>query len=204
MKLYEFPQSPNCQKVFALAHEVGVPVENVFVDIFKGGARTPEMLAKNPSGRVPVLEDGDFVLWESNAILGYIAGKADRADLAPTQPRERAEVDRWLAFQAAHFGPAISIIAFERLVKKLANLGAPDDKAIAKGEADLAVATSVLEQSLKGREYLAGRLSIADFSLIPFAALMTPCGVSLDPYPNVKAWVGRMLARPSVKRALGQ
>src|SRR5688500_10368705 len=72
MKLYQFPLSPNCQKVVAIAHEVGLPLEIVNVDLFKGQARTPELLAKNPNGRVPVLEDDDFVLWESNAILGYV------------------------------------------------------------------------------------------------------------------------------------
>jgi glutathione S-transferase len=64
-------------------------------------------LAKSPNGRVPILEDGDFVLWESNAIPGYLARKADRIDIAPTTPRERADVDRWLAWSIAHFGPAV-------------------------------------------------------------------------------------------------
>jgi glutathione S-transferase len=95
MKLYQFPFSPNCQKVVALAHEVGTPLELATVDLFKGEARTPAMLAKNPNGKLPILEDGDFVLWESRAMLAYLAAKAGRADLAPTTPRERAEVDRW-------------------------------------------------------------------------------------------------------------
>src|SRR5262245_26867649 len=105
MKLYQFPLSPNCQKVVAVAHEVGVSLTAVNVELFKGQAKTPEMLARNPNGRVPILEDGDFVLWESNAMLGYVASKADRADLAPTAPRERADVDRWLAWSIAHFSP---------------------------------------------------------------------------------------------------
>jgi glutathione S-transferase len=87
MKLYQFALSPNCQKVIALAHEVGLPLELVPVDLFKGGARTPAMLAKNLNGKLPILEDGDFVLWESNAMLGYLAAKANRTDLAPTAPR---------------------------------------------------------------------------------------------------------------------
>ena len=119
MKLYQHPFSPNCQKVVALAHEVGVPLELATVEIFKGESRTPAMLAKNPNGKVPILEDGDFVLWESTAMLAYIAAKAGRADLAPTTPRERAEVDRWTSWQGAHFGPAIRKVAFERVVKKL-------------------------------------------------------------------------------------
>ena len=94
MKLYQHPFSPSCQKVVAIAHEVAVPLELATVDLFKGEARTPAMRAKNPNGKLPILEDGDFVLWESTAMLVYIAAKAGRADLAPTTPRERADVDR--------------------------------------------------------------------------------------------------------------
>ena len=83
MKLYQFPLSPNCQKVVALAREVGVPLEVVNLDVFKGATRTPEFLQKNPNGKIPLLEDDGLFLWESNAILGYIAAKADRSDLAP-------------------------------------------------------------------------------------------------------------------------
>jgi len=106
MKLYQISLSPNCQKVVALAHEVGMPLTLSEVDVFKGGARTPAMLAKNPNGRLPILEDGDLVLWESNAMLAYIAAVAGRTDLAPSATRERAEVERWTYWQGAHFGPA--------------------------------------------------------------------------------------------------
>lgn len=202
MKLYQHPFSPNCQKVVALAHEVGVPLELAAVEIFKGGARTPAMLAKNPNGKVPILEDGDFVLWESRAMLAYIAGTAGRVDLAPTTPRERADVDRWTAWQGAHFGPAIRKVAFERVVKKLVGQGAPDEAVVKAGVAEFAVTASVLEQSLGAKEYLCGRLTIADFDLAPYAALAADCGLDLDPYPKAKAWLGRMVARDSMKKTL--
>ena len=202
MKLYQFPFSPSCQKVVALAHEVGVPLELAHVDLFKGGARTPAMLAKNPNSKVPILEDGDFVLWESNAMLGYIADKAGRADLAPTSPRERAEVDRWTSWEGAHFGPAIRKVAFERIVKKLAGLGAPDEAAVKAGIEEFAARASVLEQSLGTKEYLCGRLTIADFALAPLAALAASCGLDFEPTPRAKAWLGRMAARDSLKKTL--
>jgi glutathione S-transferase len=202
MKLYQFAFSPSCQKVVALAHEVGVPLELAAVEIFKGGARTPAMLARNPNARVPILEDGDFVLWESNAMLAYIAAKAGREDLAPTTPRERAEVDRWTAWEGAHFGPAIRKVAFERVVKKLAGLGAPDEAAVKVGVDEFAARAGVLEQSLGTKEYLCGRLTIADFALAPLAALAESCGLDFEPYPKAKAWLGRMVARDSVKATL--
>jgi glutathione S-transferase len=202
MKLYQFPLSPNCQKVIALAHEVGTPLDLAMVDLFKGEARTPAMLAKNPNGKLPILEDGDFVLWESTAMLGYLATKAGRTDLAPAAPRERAEVDRWTSWQGAHFSPAIRKVAFERIVKKLAGLGAPDETVVEAGIKEFATVASVLEQSLGTKEYVCGRLTIADFALTPSATLTASCGLDLEPYPKVKAWLGRMLARNSVKKTL--
>lgn len=202
MKLYQLALSPNCQKVVALAHEVGLPLELLPVELFKGGSRTPAMLAKNPNGKVPILEDGDFVLWESNAMLGYLAGKAGRTDLAPTAFRERAEVDRWMSWSLAHFAPAVRKVAFERIVKKLAGLGAPDEALVKAGIEEFAVWANVLEQSLGNKEYLCGRLTIADFSLAPYAALTASCGLDFSPYPKASAWLSRMTARNSMQATL--
>lgn len=202
MKLYQSPLSPNCQKVVAVAHEVGVPLKIVNLDVFKGHAKSPEMLAKNPNGRVPVLEDGDFVLWESNAMLGYVASKADRLDLAPTAPRDRADVDRWLAWSNAHFVPAVRKVAFERIVKKLAGLGAPDEAAVKAGSEEFATVASVLDRSLEGKEYLCGRLTIADFASVTYTALCECAGLALTPYRNVQRWLGRMLEKESLQRTL--
>lgn len=202
MKLYQIALSPNCQKVMALAREVGVPLTLAPIDVFKGGARTPAMLALNPNGKLPILEDGDFVLWESNAMLAYIAAAAGRADLAPSAARERAEVERWTYWQGAHFGPAVRKVAFERIVKKLAGLGAPDEALIKAGIEEFAVVASVLERALGDKEYVCGRLTIADFALAPYAALTEACGLDMDPYPGAKAWLARMTARESVRGTL--
>ncbi len=202
MKLYQFALSPNCQKVVALAHEVSMPLELATVDLFKGAARTPAMLAKNPNGKLPILEDGDFVLWESTAMLPYIAAKAGRADLAPTTPVDRAEVERWTLWQGAHFGPAVRKVAFERIVKKLAGLGAPDEALVKAGIEEFAVTANVLEQSLGTKEYVCGKLTIADFALAPYAASTASCGLDFEPYPKAKAWLARMLARDSMKATL--
>ncbi len=202
MKLYQFPFSPNCQKVVAVAYEVGIALESVPVNLFKGEARAPALVAKNPNGRVPILEDGDFVLWESNAMLAYLAAKADRIDLAPTDPRERADVDRWLGWHNAHFGPAIGKVAFERVAKKLGGLGPPDDELVKKGESEFTQVASVLDQSLGDKEYVCGRMTIADLCMAPYAALTASCGLDFGPYPRAKAWVERMTARDSMKQML--
>jgi glutathione S-transferase len=201
MKLHDFAFSPNCRKVRALAYELRIQLEFVPVDLLKGAHRTPAFLALNPNGRVPVLVDGDLVLWESTAILRYLAGKVGSA-LVPTTSRAQAEADRWLSWQLAHLGPAMSKVSFERIVKKVTGQGAPDEAAIAANSAEFAKLTTILDHALEGREYLAGALSIADFALASHFSLAPTAGLDLGPYTHVNAWLSRVLARDSMRRAL--
>jgi glutathione S-transferase len=92
MKIYDFALSPNCRKVRAIVYELGLTPEFVPVRLFKNEQRRPEFVGLNPNAKVPILVDGDFVLWESNAICAYLA---NGTNLLPTGRRERAEVDRW-------------------------------------------------------------------------------------------------------------
>ncbi|HTJ43768.1 MAG TPA: glutathione S-transferase family protein [Kofleriaceae bacterium] len=199
MKLYDFPFSPNCRKVRAVAYELGITLEYAPVDLIKGDQRAPAFLAKNPNGRVPVLEDGAFVLWESTAIMRYLA---NGTALVPRDRREAAEMDRWIAWQLAHLGPAMSKVAFERIVKKLTGRGTPDQARIDEGTAEFAAASAILDRALEGREFVAGPLSLADFALAAHYSLAAPAGLSLDPHPRVASWLQRVCARDSMKRAL--
>lgn len=201
MKIYDFAFSPNCRKVRAVAYELGVSLEPVHVDLVRGGQKTPAFLAINPNGRVPVLVDGELVLWESTAIMRYLSARHGGA-LMPSTARGQAEVDRWLSWQLAHLGPAMSKVAFERVVKRLTGQGAPDEAAIATGSAEFAKLSAVLEQSLSGRLYLADSLSLADFALASHYSLASMCGLDLAPFPELTRWLERLLARDSMKRAL--
>jgi glutathione S-transferase len=203
MKLYSLAFSPNCQKVLACARELGIALEIVPVDVFKGEAKTPTFLARNPNGKVPVLEDGDLVLWESNAILAYLASQNDVPRLLPSEPRERAEVDRWLFWTTAHLQPAVGKVAFEKIVKPIVG-GTSDSALIEQGTADFATFARVLDDALAGREYVAGRLSIADFSVGPIIGIARRCGLDLSPYPRIRSWAERMAARESVKRTMAE
>jgi len=203
MKLYDFPLSPNCRKVRAVAYELGIDLEYHRVNLVTGESRQPAFLAKNPNGRVPVLEDDGFLLWESNAIISYLASRhgSDRA-LIPSDARERAEVDRWLSWQLAHLGPAMSKVAFELIVKKLTGQGEPDRAQIEVGTAEFHKFTRALETSLGHKEHIAGRLSVADFALAAHYSVAPMCGLDVKPYPRVDAWLARVLSRNSMKRAL--
>lgn len=199
MKLYDFAFSPNCRKVRAVAYELGIALRHEHVDLLAGAQRAPAFLAKNPNGRVPVLEDGDLVLWESTAILRYLAAGSP---LAPAAPRAAAEVDRWIAWQLAHLAPAMSKVAFENIVKRLTRRGEPDPARIAEGTAEFDQLTGILDAALAGREWVAGPLSLADFALGAHYSIAGAAGLSVARHPRVEAWLARLSARDSMKRAL--
>jgi glutathione S-transferase len=199
VKLYDFPFSPNSRKVRAVAYELGIALETQRVDLLTGGQRAPEFLAKNPNGRVPVLEDGDLVLWESTAIIRYLAAGSP---LLPTARRVAAEVDRWVAWQLAHLGPAMSKVAFENIVKRLTRRGEPDPARIAEGTAEFDQLTGILDGALAGREFVAGPLSVADFALAAHYSLAPAAGLDLARHHRVESWLARVVARDSMKRAL--
>ena len=202
MKLYQFPSSPHCLKVRAVAYELGLELELATVNIFRGESRSPAFDALNPNGLVPVLVDGDFVLWESNAILTYLANICRRAPLLSTDPRERADVDRWLLWESAHLDPAISKMAFERVVKPITRQAPVDRRAVARAAGDFRLYCHALEASLRDKEYVASRLSVADFALACILNSAEMVGLSVESFPRTKAWRSRMLARESVRRAL--
>lgn len=196
MKLYDVPMSPNARKVRAVADELGIELEMVPVDMAKGQHRSPEFKALNPNSKVPVLVDGDFVLWESNAIVTYFASLHPEAGLLPSDPRGRADVDRWLHWQSAHLAPAVGKVVYERVIKAM--FGAPPEQAVVEaGLTEFARFGPVLESSLQGREWICGRLSVADFSLASTIDSADFAKMDLGPYPNMRAWLGRMRERKS-------
>lgn len=201
MKIYDFPLSPNCRKVRAVAYELDLAPTFVPVHLFEGEQHRPPLADLNPNERVPVLVDGDFVLWESNAIVGYLAAGSR---LLPEGPRARADVQRWCDWELSHLGPVVRKVAFERLVKPLTGRGAADAKAVQEGIADYRRLATVLETSLGDKAYLAGALSVADFVLTAIFSIGIDEAVGLEsaPFPRVHAWLSRMMERDSVRRAV--
>ena len=114
MKLYAYPPSPRAFKVLALANYLDLDYEFKLVDLTKGEHLRPEFAALNPKARMPVLEDDGFVLWESNAILQYLAALKPDSGLLPDDLRPRADVTRWQFWESANWDPACSTIGFER------------------------------------------------------------------------------------------
>lgn len=197
MKLYGFPPSPNTWQVRALAAHIGVPLEFESVDLPKGVSRTPAFLAINPTGRTPVLVDGDFKLWETTAIMQYIAGKTPNA-LWPDDARTRADITRWQSWTLAHWNRDACVpLLFEGFVKKLLNLGEPDQAIIAKGAEAFAKEAAMLNTHLGKQKYLVGdALTIADFAAAATLFYAKEAKLPLTPYPHVQAWFERVAALP--------
>jgi glutathione S-transferase len=176
MRLYSFTITPNNRKVEAFVRHFDLPVEIHHVSFKDRETQSPEYLAINPMARVPALTDGDFRLWESNAILTYLATMFPETKALPTDPRGRADADRWLHWQSCHLMPAMGAL-------------------MASAEKDVSAVTpllKVLDQQLQGREYVLGQLSVVDFAISAY--LITRMGRKLDysGCPNVAAWLARV------------
>jgi glutathione S-transferase len=201
MKLYEHPFSSAAFKVRAVIHELGLPVTLIPVDMMKGEHKTAEFLAKNPNGKVPTLDDDGFLVWESNAILCYLAAKKPESGLLPADPRGMALVQQWLQWQASTFAPSTNEVMGETVYAKF--MGRSKDEAkYAAGLEKVRRDLGVLEKALAGKEFLTGKLSLADFSLVSGLQLRSAMGVDLEAFPNVKAWVARLESRESVRKSL--
>src|SRR5215469_1584752 len=133
LKIHAFPLSPRSFKVLWGANHLGVPFELGLVDFSKNAQNAPEFLALNPNGRAPVLEDDGYVLWESNAILEYLASLKPESAMLPGDAKSRLQVTKWLYWESAHWDPACAIFAFENVVKALFNRGAPVQSEIDRG-----------------------------------------------------------------------
>jgi glutathione S-transferase len=113
-------------------------------------------------------------------------------------------VDRWISWQLAHLSPVLSRVGYEKIVKRLTGRGDPDPAVVAAGSAEFESLTAILDASLAGREYVAGPLTLADFALAAHYSLVPACGLDLRGHGRVVAWLERMLARPSMRRALAE
>ncbi|MGZ3438280.1 MAG: glutathione S-transferase family protein [Polyangia bacterium] len=196
MKLYSVPPSPNSKRVRVCAAELGIPVEVANLDFAKGQQRSPDYLALNPMGKVPTLSDGSFVLWESAAILHYLAAQRPGA-LWPAELRAQSDALRWMFFCACHLDAHFGTLVVERIFKPR-NLG-PDPTLVANAVENLGRYLAIVERQLIGREYVTGAFGIVDIALGCTIEAAPALQLDLAPYGNVRAWLARLQARPSWK-----
>ncbi|MBU3055305.1 glutathione S-transferase family protein [Pseudomonas indica] len=189
MRLYDFHLSGNCYKVRLFLSLIGQEAEQVELNLRGGEQKTPEFLAINPRGQVPALEDGDFRIGDSQAILVYLAARYAPA-WAPADPLTQARIASWLSFAANEMqnGPAMARVG------KL--FGYPIDEA--KIHAKAIQALELLDAQLARHPWLAqtDAPSIADLAVYPYAALAGDGGLDLAPYTHLNAWFTRLQALP--------
>ena len=205
MKLIGFPPSPNTWKVRAVAAHLGIPLEFEFVDLTKGASHTPDYLALNPTGRTPTLIDGDLKLWESTAIMQYLASQKPNS-LWPDDAGTRADIMRWQSWSLAHFGKdGCEPLLFQRIVKQILKLGPPDEAVVAKGLECFNKEAAVLDAHLAKQPYLVGKdITLADFSVAAPLFYAERAGLPLASYSNVKDWFARVSALPCWKETMPQ
>ena len=195
-RLYDYLPSGNGYKVRLVLRELELPHELVEVDILKGGSRTQEFLAKNPNGRIPVLEIPDKgFLSESHAIISYLA---DGSALVPEDPLDRAQMWQWLCFEQYNLEPNVATVRFwlHSLHKTEAELG---EKLTDKRRLGFA-ALDVLERGLADRDYLvANRYTLADIGLYAYTHVAEEGGFPLERYPAIRGWCARIAARPGYR-----
>ncbi|MER8956702.1 glutathione S-transferase family protein [Mesorhizobium sp. M0833] len=186
MKLYDYVLSPSCYKARLMAALTGVKLDIRPVDFHPGAEhRGPELMALNPAGSIPILEDGDLVLTESSAMLVYLAAKAAPQWLGNDTALRAARVQQWLSFSHRLTGSLGAARLHEMLLR-------PGDIATLHGQGIAALReleAGLVEQHIRGQRFLASdRPTIADVACFPYVALAPDGGVSLDPYPAIRLW----------------
>jgi glutathione S-transferase len=195
MKLYSSPFSSNARKVRMAASMLGIPLDLVEVDLVKGAQRAPQFLAINPMGRVPVLEDGDFVLTESAAIMAYLADSKPGNALYPAERKARADVNRWLFWTGNHWGPAFGALAFENWLKKMMQLGEPDPAQVKRQADALHGFATVLDRHLASQTWVSGpATTIADLAIAASLGNAGRARFAVESFANLEAWFKRMQA----------
>lgn len=197
MKLYYVVGSPNCRKVHSIINSLGLDVELEYLDFFSGDLATPEFFAINPNGKVPVLTDGDFTLWESNAIMQYLASKGPATSLFPTEVKTRADIVRWQFWEQAHYNQAFGTIAFETVLKPQFNIGETNQPVVDIAIENLMQFAAVLDKHMQNRTFVVGDcVTLADYSLIHIEAFKELIPFDWSSYPNLDAYYDRMRTDP--------
>jgi glutathione S-transferase len=195
MTIYGDSISGNCLKVKFVADRLGLPYDWVEVSVVKAETRTPEFLAMNPAGQVPVVVFADNgPLAQSNAIILHLA---QNTDLIPADPFERALMYQWLFWEQYSHEPAIAVLRFHKHYLKKS--GAEIDPAL---PGKCARVLALMDAHLDGRKYFVGeKLSLADIALVAYTRFAHEAGLDLAQYPQVAAWVRRIETDLSIEHA---
>lgn len=186
IQIYCDPCTVNSRKVLAGLKQMNADYNHVFINYVTGEHKSEEFAKINPLKTVPVATDGHFTLTESNAILQYAADKSGAESMYPKDLKRRADVNRWLFWEASSWFPACYVYLMENAVKSLMG-GEPDQKAIDAASAKFHTCASVLEARLSKNKWLTGDdVTIADIAVAAAMPVPQAMMLPLENYPNVK------------------
>lgn len=196
MELYHWPMSHNARKARALARYLSIDVDEMALSMQDKEHKTPEYLAINPMGQVPAIRDGDYTVWEANAVLIYLAAQAPN-DLLGQSAREWGSITQWMLWQSVELSPVVVPLHVENYFKRARGIVAD------AGKRDAAIARlrellCILDRALEGREWLvADRLTVADFAVAGDFSHAVNAGFPLEDFPAVASWLARIEALPA-------
>lgn len=201
MKLYGNPLSTCTRKVLTTLAETNIPYEFVVLDLAKGEHKEAEHLARQPFGQIPVLEDGSLEMYESRAIIRYLAEKA-RSPLIPSDIVDRARMEQWISVETSDFsGHAMKFVAHDVFKRP------QPQEVLDAAHKGLSLALDVLDARLAQQPYLAGKaFSLADICFMPYIeyAIGTQAKSAFTERKHVSTWWTRVSERPSWQKILGR
>ena len=189
MEIHADPITVNCRKVLAGLQLIGAPYKLMHVDYFKGAQKEMPYVGLNPNASVPAMRDGDFELWESNAILMYASDKTGNERAYPRDLRTRADINRWLLWESSSWFPSCYVYLVENCVKPL--LGAEPDPAVLEAQgAQFHKLAAILDERLAKNAYVCGNQpTIADIALAAPLHLHPYQKMPLAEHPHLKRWM---------------
>ncbi|PZW40322.1 glutathione S-transferase family protein [Pseudomonas sp. URMO17WK12:I2] len=200
LKIWGRKNSSNVRKALWCAEEAGIAYERVEAGGAFGVVNEPEYLARNPNGRVPMIEDGDLVLWESNAIVRYLAAAYAPGSLYPEDPASRACGDKWMDWTTSSFASEFRDLFWGILRTPVEQRNLP----VIEAARQRCIALLELpERALGERPYLSGdSFAMGDIPLGSFIYAWFEMPIERPPQPNLQAWYARLCERPAYQRAV--
>ncbi len=199
LKVWGRINSVNVQKAMLCVEELALPYERVDAGMHFGVTKTPDYLAMNPNARVPTIDDDGFVLWESNAIVRYLAAKHSAGRLWPTDPQARADVDRWMDWQQTSHNPPLTTL-FWGLVR---SPGAIAPKDLDEAKAAMVDLMAMLDARLESRAWIGGEtFTMGDCVLGPALHRWRNIPLDREPRPNVERYYAALMRRPASAKVL--
>ena len=203
LQVYLDPCTVNSRKVLAGLDLIGIPYELRHVDYFSGAHKKPEFLAINPNGAVPAVVDGDLALSESNAILQYAADLGASEKYYPRDLKQRADINRWLLWEASTWFPSCYTYLVEYVVKPLLKTE-PDETIIEKEAPNWHRLAGILDARLAKSKWLAGdTVTIADIAVAATMHLRKWQRLPLDEHANLKRWMADVERLPCWQKTQG-